>query len=418
MVKQGLRRALILLLAALLLVESSPLLRTSAERAERLAAPYTYDATRWLLDAGLTKLEAYSLPVDRYLDDETAVGIVTRYRALIGHEEELEGELARAAAAAMDIRAVDESLLQDLEALQVEQGSLQMAVESVLEQQAMLVLQENGFGTAGFVLPPLTFHFSELPLALIVSPRNVIRQDANILLDPALPLDQRIQLETVVEEELGVSALVVGIGGLGYYPTMVMDTTALDWIAEVIIHEWVHNFLDLHPLGMNYNTSPELRTMNETTANLIGRSMGAALMDTFYAPTATMDAVVVETEPAVESVPLFDFRAEMYATRVEADRLLALGEIEEAEAYLEARRLVFVEAGYPLRRLNQAYFAFHGAYADEAGGAAGDDPVGEAVRTLWALSESPAAFLRTMAWMNSYDDLLAELATQHGAHQP
>jgi len=31
--------------------------------------------------------------------------------------------------------------------------------------------------------------------------------------------------------------------------------------------------------------------------------------------------------------------------------------------------------------------------------------VGEAVRELWDRSESPAAFLRTMAWMNSLDDL-------------
>jgi hypothetical protein len=76
---------------------------------------------------------------------------------------------------------------------------------------------------------------------------------------------------------------------------------------------------------------------------------------------------------------------------------------------MERRRERLVEHGYIIRRLNQAYFAFHGAYADSPQGAAGADPVGEAVRELWARSESPAAFLRRMAWMNSFDDLLRAL---------
>ena len=91
------------------------------------------------------------------------------------------------------------------------------------------------------------------------------------------------------------------------------------------------------------------------------------------------------------------------------DELLVQGEIEGAEQYMEERRLFFWENGYRIRRLNQAYFAFHGAYADEPGGAAGDDPVGEAVRVLWDRLASPAMFLRRMARMNSYQDLQAEL---------
>jgi hypothetical protein len=91
------------------------------------------------------------------------------------------------------------------------------------------------------------------------------------------------------------------------------------------------------------------------------------------------------------------------------DRLLEAGQVEQAESFMEARRQVFNRQGYNLRRLNQAYFAFHGAYADEPGGPAGEDPVGAAVRTLWARATSPAAFLRQMAWMDSYDDLRRRL---------
>jgi len=54
----------------------------------------------------------------------------------------------------------------------------------------------------------------------------------------------------------------------------------------------------------------------------------------------------------------------MRETRIRVDKLLAQGRIEEAEAYMEERRQEFVAHGYYIRKLNQAYFAFHGAYAD------------------------------------------------------
>jgi hypothetical protein len=99
----------------------------------------------------------------------------------------------------------------------------------------------------------------------------------------------------------------------------------------------------------------------------------------------------------------------MRTTRVHVDALLAQGKIDQAEAYMEARRQIFWDHGYHIRKLNQAYFAFYGSYADQPGGAAGDDPVGAAVRALWKQSSSPAAFLRSMAWLTSYDQLRAKV---------
>ena len=55
------------------------------------------------------------------------------------------------------------------------------------------------------------------------------------------------------------------IGGIGTYPTMVMQSTNLAWLTEAIAHEWTHNYLTLRPLGLNYETTPELRTINETS---------------------------------------------------------------------------------------------------------------------------------------------------------
>ncbi len=101
----------------------------------------------------------------------------------------------------------------------------------------------------------------------------------------------------------------------------------------------------------------------------------------------------------------FDFRAEMHETRVTADQLLADGRIKEAETYMEQRRQIFWDNGYLLRKLNQAYFAFHGAYADVPGGAAGEDPVGPAVRALREQSDSLADFINTISWMTSFEQL-------------
>ncbi len=99
----------------------------------------------------------------------------------------------------------------------------------------------------------------------------------------------------------------------------------------------------------------------------------------------------------------------MHTTRVTADAMLAEGKIEEAEAYMEARREIFWQNGYAIRKLNQAYFAFYGAYADVPGGAAGEDPVGPAVRELRAQSASLSDFVNRIAGMTSFEELQAAI---------
>ncbi|HUF38550.1 MAG TPA: hypothetical protein VMN57_08505, partial [Anaerolineales bacterium] len=83
-----------------------------------------------------------------------------------------------------------------------------------------------------------------------------------------------------------------------------------------------------------------------------------------------------------------------------------------AEQYMELRRLFLWDNGYRFRKLNQAYFAFYGAYADTAGGAAVADPIGEAVRLLRDRSSSLKEFMATIGWMDSFGDLEAYLSTE------
>ena len=54
----------------------------------------------------------------------------------------------------------------------------------------------------------------------------------------------------------------------------------------------------------------------------------------------------------------------MKLIRNKVDSLLQTGQIDQAEAFMENKRLFLVSKGYPIRKLNQAYFAFHGTYTD------------------------------------------------------
>jgi hypothetical protein len=388
--------------------------RDPADQLHRFTAQVEFDFVGWTLGALGTKLGQDSVGEVGYLPEAERTELVRRYLDLVDRAGRLQGDLERLYAdpSVADPEAASIGERSTLADLRQEIEALKPGAEAILQEQAGVVLADGDLASLGAPFPPVAFHMSKLPLGLVVSPRSVIRQEALITLLPDLTIEEQVALEQAVESQLGLSALVVQIGGIGTYPTMVEETTALDWLAEVVVHEWTHNYLTLRPLGLAYDASPETRTMNETTANLIGKAFGRALIERYYperlspAP-AQAQAHAAETESPAEppGPPAFDFNAEMHATRIEVDRLLAEGKTDEAEDYMERRRQRLVDHGYIVRRLNQAYFAFHGAYADTPQGAAGADPVGEAVRELWGVSESPAAFLRTMAWMNSFDDL-------------
>jgi hypothetical protein len=183
-------------------------------------------------------------------------------------------------------------------------------------------------------------------------------------------------------------------------------------------------FFWLQPVGLYYEAKPDVRTINETAADLAGEAIKNKVLARYYpeflpppTPTPEPDASpppVEEPEP-----PEFDFIAEMRETRVNVDELLAAGKVDEAEDYMELRRRFFVDNGYNIRKLNQAYFAFYGAYASEpGGGAAGDNPIGNPVQELWAASPSIRAFLDTVADITSRDMLLTVLAEQGVEYPP
>lgn len=372
-----------------------------------------FDYVSWTLETLWRKASQMTLGTQRYLSEAQQTKIAANYFDLINEQQQLRNTINQIYTDPANQDPHEKAQPYLNRQLQVKESLKHVGYlyEAVLQQQVSFVAANQHLGFLDQPLPPVQYHTTSMPYALIVSPRNVIRQDADISLLPDLTLDQIDVLEKTVEEKLNVSALVVEIGGVGVYPTMVMETNSLTWLAEVVAHEWTHNFLTLRPLGLLYEQTPELRIINETTASLAGKEMGNDTIETFYpalAPKSVKEVKTTEIEPPrIEpEPPEFDFRAEMHETRVKVDQMLVNGEIEAAEAYMEQRRLVFLENGYRIRRLNQAYFAFHGAYADQPGGAAGEDPVGKAVRLFRSQSKSLDQFLKRIAWVTSYEQLL------------
>ncbi len=379
-----------------------------------------FDYSSWTLDAMAAKLSGYALNLNRFLSPEEQSRWVLETLAQVARVDTLSIEVLMIYSdpSIADPDAASQSLRQDLAQSEARLQALAPTAEAILQSQLIDVLGEVGLDMGGQVLPPSLYRSSDMPYSLVVSPRDQIARDLEISLSPSMTTEGMEALENRVFDELDRSALVVPIGGIGTYPTMVKQSSNLVWLTEVIAHEWVHNFLTLRPLGMNYYTSEDLRTINETTASLAGKELGRLILEKYYpdqvppeieaTPSGTPSGgglLSLEPEPEV-----FDFRAEMRQTRIKVDRLLAEGEIEDAESYMEVRREFFWQNGYLIRKLNQAYFAFYGAYNDApGGGAAGEDPIGPAVVAYRDRFASLAEFLKAISWVNSVDGLMRRL---------
>ncbi len=410
-----LERLIIVIICLLLLTSSSPLSISTFDKVSAYTRNIEFDYVAWMLNAMGIKLEQGAAGIPGYLDSESSKVVVTTYLQVT--QQIIQGEAALnrvyADASIKDKETASTAIRAQLADLYKQQADLAPFAEAVLQKQVATVAADFGLTTLGQPIPTILFHSSPVPNALIVSPRNHIEQIANISVLPDLSIEQQVTLENNVQKGMDVSALVVPIGGVGVYPTMIMRTTDLSWLVDTIAHEWTHNYLELRPLGLLYDHTPELRTMNETTADISGSEIGAEVMKRYYpelkaASLPDFNLVALpqnHPNPGDLPRPPFDFRAEMHTTRVTADAMLAAGKITEAEAYMEQRRQLFVKNGYTIRKLNQAYFAFYGAYADVPGGAAGEDPVGPAVRKLRAESKSLADFINRIAWMTSFNEL-------------
>ncbi|MYA60760.1 MAG: hypothetical protein F4X40_09470, partial [Chloroflexi bacterium] len=317
------------------------------------------------------------------VDEQSRHENLERYRQLAIElrkaRDDYKSSLARkdAAAASVD-QAHVHSLLR-------ERNAIRDSVEELLESALSTELIALGLHQDGeFIWPPVDFRIDDTPHVLVTSPRDVIERDSVRILQPELIEDEKLKIENEIFDNANLSAIVLRTGGLASYPNLVPSDYSLLPLLEVSAHEWLHAYLIFHPLGRAYWSNSDMTSLNETLANLAGKEIGRAVYNQLTGEDIeTLEPPYIPKHEDEEPEE-FDFREFMHTTRHRADELLEDGKIEEAEAYMENQRKILVENGHNIRKLNQAFFAFHGLYAD---GPASTSPL---ARQMWDLRQQSA----------------------------
>ncbi len=308
----------------------------------------------------------------------------------------------------------------DLAALEAELSEWQQkrdylvgAAEKGIAGQIREILSQQGiyhpidkYVRLKMIFPPLNFKLERPPHLLVISPRERIESMREIVLRQEVAVEDMERIEEEVDN-LGVSSIVVGLGGFGgTYPAFVTNEASLRFTVDAAAEEWLHQYLFFKPMGFRYaldvlglKRDYEIATLNETVASMIGKEIGELVAESYYPELKS-----TEGEQSKESE--FDFDREMREIRRAVDDYLARGEIEQAEVFMEEKRGYLASKGYHLRKLNQAYFAFYGTYADRP---TSISPIGEELSRLRKQSSSLKEFLETVSSITSRKDLLQRL---------
>lgn len=369
-----------------------------------ITGPYRFDLMMWELHALFRETGKLFTPHGN-ADNATAEAAI--YFANAGRIKILESEIkaVRAGGRSGDLASLED----ELEERRQQNAGLAGTVERLLEMQIREAFSRQGIFNPldrcvgikiGF--PPVNIYLAKPPHLLVVSPRDRIESIREVTLLPEMSVADMEDIEARVDA-LGVSSLVVDLGGIATYPSYVVDTADVRFALDTAAEEWLHQYLAFTPLGFLYvldltglRRDYDIATMNETVVGMVSREIGEMIYQEYYA-TGEAD----DTESAAADTG-FDFNREMREIRQAVDDYLARGEIERAEAFMEQQRQYLAENGYYIRKLNQAYFAFHGTYADRP---TSISPIGAELKELRSQSASLKEFLDTVTAMTNRQDL-------------
>lgn len=373
--------------------------------------PYRFNLLGW-------EIESLSREFSHWLAGSNGISatesvIVVEYFNHVAQENSLRGQLERDGNTQEQKELLSTQLTEVTLLRQVMERKAQLVLEAQIRQTASFLGIFNPLDSfwnwqAGF--PPVKLALQPPPKLLVVSSRGVIERMNSITLEQDLRLEAIQLLESQVDA-LGVSSLVVDLGGIATYPSFVSNKYGLQFAIYTAIEEWLHQYLFFRPLGIRFaldemglSQAYEIIIMNETLAGMVSREMGDRLIADFYSacfPAANDSEEQHETGE-------HPFVTAMRRTRQEVDRLLELGEIEQADRYMQESRDQLEAQGYYIRKLNQAYFAFYGSYSDSP---AFPNPIYNDLLGLRSASETLSEFLQIASSFTSREEL-AEFANR------
>ena len=383
--------------------------------AEEVASPYIYDLIGWHLSNFLSKWVhrvVLALPWDS-LSKEEKQQKVEEYFRLREEVSRLQFALNQAAADTADqahlrVKAVEA----ELKDVMARRGRLRNDVEETIEAAISSVVSEEGLDLWGdLIFPPVDIRLINVPRLLVTSPRDRILRTHDVLIDSDISVRERERIENELLEGSNLSALVLNIGGVATYPASVPNGRSLQVTLQTSAHEWLHHYYFFRPLGQNMFTSGDMQILNETIADIAGREIGDRAFKKLGGnpDPAVRGGERIELEEEAQDQKdedAFDFRREMRKTRLRTDELLAEGKIEEAEAYMEERRKLLVENRVFIRKINQAFFAFNGTYAESA---ASISPIAGQLYEFRGLVPDLGTFIRKLSGVSSHREFLDKL---------
>ncbi len=355
--------------------------------------PYRFSTVDWEFQTIIERFKQSFWSHNKKIDN--GADIVTNYLTLGNRIKALKAEIGATSS---------EELQSELNDLQRQRDGLVGTVEMTIKRQIQQTLAQEGIYNPWYKydklkldFPPVNLKLDIPPHLLVISPRDKIETMKTILLDEDLSLEEMAAIEAELDT-MNVSSLVVELGGLGTYPSLVENDTSLQSILETAAHEWSHEYLAFTPLGFRYllnivglSHNPDIVTMNETVADIVGKEIAAAIIQKYYPETEI-------GSPSLIGKPTSDFDKEMRDIRESVDQYLARGEIETAERFMREQRDYLASKGYYIRKLNQAYFAFNGQYADNP---AFISPIGMELKQMRAECTSLSDFLDAAALLTS-----------------
>ncbi len=375
-----------------------------------VARPYFFSIARWEAQ-NVWKKWQYDLAGGRSIAGMPAseqVKTVQDYFGLVAHANDIRSRMTQHQRQG---NPADSSGIADLtgqlQSINEKRAAVRPDVQAIIQRQISDAVRDAGinlqwsFPRFDIYFPPVDFELTPLPNVLLISPRDKIRVEDSLLLKAPLSAEQKDRIEAKAEK-LGYAALVDDIGGVATYPAMVVDSSDIEFTITAAAHEWTHHYLFMRPLGRRYGDDYNMRTLNESTADIVGEEIGDKVL-ALYGITRQKEQPDRRASPRPDP-NAFSFNREMRQIRLAVDDYLARGEVDQAEQFMRERQQFLASHGYYIRKLNQAYFAFHGSYS---GGAASSSPIAGQLTQLRQNYPTLGEFARAVSGVSDYAEFSA-----------